>query len=65
MKMSDNFCSYVSEEFASSFRNVKILDAENNKLGQQLNGDTEGVTFKQLKKLLLSLETPNCVQSVA
>ena len=51
VKMSDNFCSYVSEEFASSFRNVKILDAENNKLGQQLNGDTEGLTFKQLQKL--------------
>ena len=51
VKMSNNFCSYISKEFSSSFRNVKILDAENNKLGYQLNGDMEGVTFKVFKKL--------------
>ena len=51
VKMSDNFCSYMSEKFSSSFRNIKTLDAVNNKLGHQLNGDTEGITFKMFEKL--------------
>ena len=51
VKMSDNFCSYISEKFSSSFRNIKTLDAVNNKLGHQLNGDTEGKTFKMFQKL--------------
>ena len=51
VKMSNNFCSYISKEFSSSFRNVKILDAENNKLGYQLNVDMEGVTFQTFEKL--------------
>ena len=51
VKMSNNFCSYISKEFSLSSRNVKILDAENNKLGYQLNGDMEGVTFKVFERL--------------
>ena len=36
VRMSNNFCSNISKEFSLSFRNIKILDAENNKLGHQL-----------------------------
>ena len=51
VNIANNFCSYMSEESSISLRNVKILDAENNLLGHQLSDDTEGVTFKKLKKL--------------
>ena len=51
LNMSDNLCSYISENFSLSFQNVKTLEAENNKLGQQINDDMEGTTFKMLEKL--------------
>ena len=51
LSLSNNFCSYISNNFFNVSENLEILVMSHNLLGSLLAKDSRGMTFKALKKL--------------